>query len=161
MINLINWTYHLRFWKGLSVLIVLSCYVVGSMARPQAERTYQVEWADFENDLVRLEKHLLELDQDPKLSGENMSELLRGGYEYFSKSLHAEGQALMLNRMGILYARESMLSAAIDVHEQALEIYSALELDEKKAQVQMLLGTNFGRRGDYDQATSHLLESLT
>lgn len=159
MIKLIKRTYPLRSWKvrcwkELAVLLLLS----GNFGLLMAQSLGF--WSDFEKDLPSLERHLSEWDQDPHISGAERSEWLRSGYDYFSRNLNAEGQAFILYSMGIGYARESMLSAAIDVHEHALEIYRDLKLDAKIAQVQMMLGTNYGRRGDYDQATSRLLASL-
>lgn len=155
MIKLIKQTYHLRCWKELALLLVLSCFVGFSMAQST------VDWSDFEKNLTGLEQHLLELDQDRNVSGDELSQLLRSGYEYFLKNLNIEGQALVLYRMGVLYGRENMLSTAIDVHEQALGMYHELNASGKQAQVKMMMGTHYGRRGDYDQATSYLLEALT
>lgn len=154
MIKLIKQTYHLRCWKELALLLVLSCFAGFSMAQST------VDWSNFEKDLTGLEQHLFDLGHDTNVSGDELSEVLRSGYEYFLKNQNIEGQALVLYRMGVLYGRENMLSAAIDVHELALGMYHELNVSRKQAQVKMMMGTHYGRRGDYDQATSYLLEAL-
>lgn len=83
-----------------------------------------------------------------------------GGYEHFVRKEYVHGQAETLLRLGQIYAAQSMLSISIDAYQESLRLFRTLEMDRNVAQVQVSLGTAFGRRGDFDQATAYLLDAL-
>lgn len=72
----------------------------------------------------------------------------------------SHGQAETLLRLGQIYAAQSMLSISIDAYQESLRLFRTLEMDRNVAQVQVSLGTAFGRRGDFDHATAYLLDAL-
>ena len=116
-------------------------------------------WRDIDNNDLKLHSYLQQLDEQA-LAQDSLKLVLHSGYEWFLKEDYSRGQAELLRRIAFIYARESLLSEAIDAQNEALKLYQQLGDDIKSAQVMANLGANHGRRGEYDQSTDYLLKAL-
>lgn len=139
--------------KALFLLLTLLFSLVAS-----AQELHS--WDDIENDKIRLEKYLSQLDENKDISRDSLQVILKKGYEHFLQTSFQEGQAELLLRLGHLYSAQNMFNAAADAYKEANALFSELDNELKTAYSLAGYGTAMGRKGEYDEAASHLILAL-
>lgn len=139
---------------------LLLFFLCGLCSLPFAQAGEIGNWTDMQGDSARLEQYILELETDPEIDRDSLRVIFRSGYEQFLKEGYKEGQAMMLYKLGGLYSAESMLSASVEAYRESLALFRELGHDRMTAYSSASLGTAMGRRGEYDEAATLLMDAL-